>query len=368
MTRLPKLAFFMLLTVLPPWLHAREPVVHAVLFYSPTCPHCHKVIEEYLIPLQEKYGEGLVILGINTLKPEGRRLYAVAMDRFEIPDEDRGVPALVVGTALLQGGREIPESLPAIVNQGMIQGGIDWPQIPGLRQLLETQGLIAASSTATEMADPISSTATEKDSRRQDLKKSLQLEPTLADKWARDPVGNSVALVVLAGMIFSIIFLGYRARATPPASRLPAWTRWSIPVLLPIGLGVAGYLSFVEVNQVEAVCGPVGDCNAVQQSPYAYLFGVVPMAVLGLTAYLAIGLAWVLQEHGPHRWRRLAAVLTLGLTLGGTLFSIYLTFLEPFVIGATCVWCLISAIVMTLMLWAAAASLGQSSTNPSEDS
>jgi uncharacterized membrane protein len=36
------------------------------------------------------------------------------------------------------------------------------------------------------------------------------------------------------------------------------------------------------------------------------------------------------------------------------LFSIYLTFLEPFVIGATCAWCLTSALIMTLLLWAAA--------------
>jgi uncharacterized membrane protein/thiol-disulfide isomerase/thioredoxin len=361
-TRVYRLLFFALLTTLAPWLPAGEPVVHAVLFYSPTCPHCHKVIEEHLVPLQEKYGERLVILGINTLKPEGRRLYGMAMDRFEIPEEDRGVPALFVGTALLQGGREIPESFPGIVNQGLILGGIDWPQIPGLRQVLEAQGLIAPASKAAKAVEPSPSPGVEKGSAEHDLKKALHAEPTLADKWARDPAGNSLALAVLAGMLFSILFLGHQAIS--PTSRLPPWPRWSIPALLPIGLGVAAYLSFVEVNQVAAVCGPVGDCNAVQQSPYATLFGLIPMAVLGLAAYVTIGLAWALQHFGPHRWRRLGALSTLGLTLGGTLFSIYLTFLEPFVIGATCLWCLTSAIVMTLMLWAAAGSSGQRSVVP----
>jgi uncharacterized membrane protein len=33
----------------------------------------------------------------------------------------------------------------------------------------------------------------------------------------------------------------------------------------------------------------------------------------------------------------------------GTLFSIYLTFLEPFAIGATCLWCLSSAVIMTTL-------------------
>ncbi|MCB0120146.1 MAG: hypothetical protein KDD72_14030, partial [Anaerolineales bacterium] len=38
------------------------------------------------------------------------------------------------------------------------------------------------------------------------------------------------------------------------------------------------------------------------------------------------------------------------LALLGTFFSIYLTFLEPFVIGATCAWCLTSAILMTALM------------------
>jgi uncharacterized membrane protein len=37
--------------------------------------------------------------------------------------------------------------------------------------------------------------------------------------------------------------------------------------------------------------------------------------------------------------------------LVGTLFSVYLTFLEPFVLGATCAWCLTSAVLQTLLLW-----------------
>jgi hypothetical protein len=35
----------------------------------------------------------------------------------------------------------------------------------------------------------------------------------------------------------------------------------------------------------------------------------------------------------------------------GVLFSGYLTFLEPFVIGAVCMWCVSSAVVMLALLW-----------------
>ncbi|HET9441615.1 MAG TPA: vitamin K epoxide reductase family protein [Longimicrobiales bacterium] len=34
-------------------------------------------------------------------------------------------------------------------------------------------------------------------------------------------------------------------------------------------------------------------------------------------------------------------------TWAGVLFSLYLRLLEPFVIGATCVWCLTSAVLIT---------------------
>ncbi len=46
-----------------------------------------------------------------------------------------------------------------------------------------------------------------------------------------------------------------------------------------------------------------------------------------------------------------AAVLVAATALVGTVFSIYLTFLEPFVIGATCLWCLTSALCIVGLLW-----------------
>ena len=68
---------------------------------------------------------------------------------------------------------------------------------------------------------------------------------------------------------------------------------WIIPILCLIGFGVAGYLAYVETTQVEAVCGPVGDCNTVQQSEYARLFGILPIGVLGLFGYVAIFISWM---------------------------------------------------------------------------
>jgi uncharacterized membrane protein len=116
------------------------------------------------------------------------------------------------------------------------------------------------------------------------------------------------------------------------------------------GFGVAGYLGYVETTQVLAFCGPVGDCNTVQQSEYARLFGVLPIGVLGMGGYAMIVIAWWVGRNTHGRLATLAVASLFAMTVLGTLFSIYLTYLEPFVIGATCAWCLTSSILITALM------------------
>jgi uncharacterized membrane protein len=73
-----------------------------------------------------------------------------------------------------------------------------------------------------------------------------------------------------------------------PDTGLTRQWEWPIPVLCLIGLGLAGYLTYVETTQVQAVCGPVGDCNTVQQSEYARLFGVLPIGIICDRRYLCL--------------------------------------------------------------------------------
>jgi uncharacterized membrane protein len=174
---------------------------------------------------------------------------------------------------------------------------------------------------------------------------------------ARDPLGNSLSIAVLCGMVVSIGWVVnrgvrvWRGQGNPSSeAHLSVWKTWGVPALCAVGLVVAGYLAYVETRQVKAVCGPVGDCNAVQQSEYALLFGVLPVAVLGVMGYVATLAAWAWGQFGQGRLAELAPLALFGMALLGTLFSIYLTFLEPFVVGATCSWCLTSAVMMTLIL------------------
>jgi len=86
-------------------------VVRAILFYSPTCPHCHEVIQNMLIPMLEEYGDRLLVIGVDTTQENGGFLYHNAIEHFQIPEERRGVPTLIVNETVLVGSGEIPAPL-----------------------------------------------------------------------------------------------------------------------------------------------------------------------------------------------------------------------------------------------------------------
>ncbi|MGB6421059.1 MAG: vitamin K epoxide reductase family protein, partial [Anaerolineales bacterium] len=354
--------------------YADTPVVHAVLFYSQTCGYCHKVITEVLPPLVEKYGEQLPIICVDVTYEEGHNLYQAAIVRYEIPDHRYGVPTLIVGDTVLVGSGEIPAQFPVIIEDGLSDGGIDWPDIPGLHEILIAQGLDSSKDGSNEPIQEESATSTEalndlspseeevaniKNSQGEQSQSnvlSLNEQPVsfsslLVYRFTSDLYGNILAVIVLLGMITSVIGVGYRYIKGSEKSKVK-WPIWAIPVLSIIGLIAAIYLSYVEITSTEAFCGPVGNCNTVQDSPYAHLFGIIPIGVMGIAGYLTIIALWLVQQYGSKSYIKFSTVAIWSLAWFGVLFSIYLTFLEPFVIGATCAWCIGSAIVMTLILWA----------------
>jgi uncharacterized membrane protein len=183
-----------------------------------------------------------------------------------------------------------------------------------------------------------------------------------SDKPPSDPVGFTLAGVVLAGMLLALAYTGRRLvgiqRARTDGGRLVLKDerKWLVLLLLLIGLGVASYLAYVEVNQVEAACGPVGNCNIVQSSPYAKLLGI-PVALLGILGYLAIGILWFFQKPLSERLGDLPVWGLVGVTIIATLFSVYLTLLELFAIHAICAWCLTSAVTVTAFMLLAVGSM-----------
>lgn len=312
-------------------------VVHAVFFYSPSCGHCHYVIEEVFPPLFEQYGEQLQIVGVDVTQPDGQTLFLAALQTFNL--ERSGVPFLVVGNVYLIGSVDIPEQFPGLIEKHLSQGGVDYPNIPGLREAL---GISEPSAPQTDVAPASAPEA---------LSTTLTVPEDVPwqQKFARDPIGNSLSVVMLVLMAAAVIWSVIEFRKLEKKKSRAAQWDWSIPLLCLMGFGVAGYLAYVETANVSAVCGPVGDCNTVQQSEYARLFGVLPVGVLGLIGYIAIAIAWLVARYSKGRVSNLSTLALLAFSAFGIAFSIYLTFLEPFVIGATCAWCLTSAFLITVI-------------------
>lgn len=332
-----------LLTVLAfPGLPARSaagqaPVIHAVLFYSPTCPHCHEVMENILPPLVEQFPGQLDIAGIDVSHQVGQAIYQAFLNSFQISDDRIGVPTLVVGDQALVGSQEIPDHFPGLIEKGLASGGTDWPNIPGLQKVLAAQ--------------PPADVQIEQSSTAPATQPSVPAQTGPIDKFKQDPLANTIAVIVLLIMLVVVILVA-SAYARGADGRLFHWPGYALPVISLIGMGVAGYLSYTYLSHTSVVCGPVGNCGDVQNSPFAYLFGVIPVGLLGLIGYAAILTAWLLRQYGPAAWAKFLSLAIWGMAWFGILFSIYLTSLEPFVIGASCAWCLTSAVLMTLVFLA----------------
>jgi uncharacterized membrane protein len=393
--------------------------VRAVLFHSPSCPHCRQVISQDLPLFFQVYGGNptviepashlafasngiLEILFVDASQPEGTALYDASLEAYPVNDDRRGVPRMIIADSVLVGSYEIPSRLHGLIRNGLAAGGIDWPAIPGLTEVVasfavggaagaaaadEAAGVEGAADTTRAVDTPgvagaadaagaagtadsagaggVREVGRDVESKSVAPDTSLPAQPgaprrledvgaggpaRLGERFASDPVGNGLAVVVLVLMLGALAaVLAAIPRRTGP--REPGF--W-MPVLIVAGALVSAYLAYVETTGATAVCGPVGDCNTVQQSPYATLFGIVPIGVLGLVGYGLMLVLWVFGLEGRPS-AGAARRLLLAVTVAGTAFSIYLTFLEPFVIGATCLWCLSSAAIVTVLAWLSAA-------------
>src|SRR5215213_5943840 len=114
------------------------------------------------------------------------------------------------------------------------------------------------------------------------------------------------------------------------------------------GLFVAAYLALYKLGYIGTLVCAVGSCEVVQTSRWATLLGQ-PVAVWGVAYYVAV-LAVSLAGLSPRLVDdRRPSQLLVAMTATGVLFSLWLTYLELFVINAICMWCVVSAVLATLL-------------------
>lgn len=129
-----------------------------------------------------------------------------------------------------------------------------------------------------------------------------------------------------------------------------------IAVLALVGFFVALYLLVSKLGLTGSMICGVGECETVQASKWS-MTGPVPTSAWGVAGYLAM-LGVSLSGLQPDRLRsRAVSALLLALSAVALAFSAWLTWLEAFVIRAWCQWCVISAILVTIIFVAALAEV-----------
>jgi uncharacterized membrane protein len=138
------------------------------------------------------------------------------------------------------------------------------------------------------------------------------------------------------------------ASAAEALEERPQYARMGIAVLALVGLLIAAYLTLFKLGFMGAIQCSIGGCEKVQASRWAEFLGY-PVAAWGVGAYaaiLALALLGLQPRFSEARW---VALGLFALAAVGVVFSAYLTYLEAFVIHAWCQWCVVSAILITLI-------------------
>ncbi|MFZ0547263.1 MAG: vitamin K epoxide reductase family protein [Candidatus Promineifilaceae bacterium] len=137
----------------------------------------------------------------------------------------------------------------------------------------------------------------------------------LTEKWPKDWIVRLIQLLAVPGMLLAFFLLLYHNGRLVDVCTASGW------------------------SDCGKVSGPEAQFSAI---------GSVPVALIGLIGYIVLFLAawlkdWVaiVDENLPE--------LLLGLTAVAFLFTLGLTGLEIFVIHAVCPYCLISAVIVTIM-------------------
>ena len=140
--------------------------------------------------------------------------------------------------------------------------------------------------------------------------------------------------------------------------------RRSITLALSLlGLFVSLYLLYTYTSPSRPmVCIGTG-CDAVRASAYSTLGGV-SMPVFGVAGYILLAIVVIAESLFPARASRLAHLAFLGMTGFGLFFSLYLEYLQAFVIHAYCAWCMTSGAVMTALFTLAIVNLVRRAPEP----
>jgi uncharacterized membrane protein len=118
------------------------------------------------------------------------------------------------------------------------------------------------------------------------------------------------------------------------------WLYLIAALLSLVGLADSIYLTVEHLTGQSLRCTIISGCSEVLSSPYSHI-GSVPLAALGAMAYFTVFDLSILAAFGYRFARPLLAALVVVMFL----MTLWLLYLQAFVIQHFCQYCLLSALV-----------------------
>ena len=122
-------------------------------------------------------------------------------------------------------------------------------------------------------------------------------------------------------------------------------SRMGAALLSLLGLFLSTYLYLYKIGRIGTLACGTGACETVQASVWSR-FGGVEVALIGMIGYAALlllSLASLQPALAARRWPATTLAVLAGI---GVVFTVYLTYIELFVLHAICRWCVGSATII----------------------
>lgn len=131
----------------------------------------------------------------------------------------------------------------------------------------------------------------------------------------------------------------------PITTRIPNWLIGGILAVALIGFSDSSFLLAKRLSGGPIPCFITTGCDTVSTSSYSVLWGI-PLPLWGIAFYLSIGFLALLYWDTKKEF--LLKLLSLA-TVVGFIVSGYYMYVQKFVIGAFCIYCILSAITSTTL-------------------
>ncbi len=132
---------------------------------------------------------------------------------------------------------------------------------------------------------------------------------------------------------------------------------FSDDVLIRVAIFLLGFSGFMVARHIykhkkpghsPLVCPIKFDCHAVVHSDYSKFFGV-PLEILGMIYYALIFASYLFFVFMPEALPEFLIGFLILISFLAFIFSIYLVFVQIFILRKGCSWCFVSAFISTLI-------------------